>query len=78
MMARRKQGPRYVVCVANQEYRASLVVRRIYQLVPDAKAEKRGLLRVIDESGEAYLYPKSLFVAVELPDALGRKFAIAN
>mgnify|MGYP001569065111 CR=1 FL=1 len=67
-----------MVCVANQGYRASLVVRRIYRVVPDRKAAERGLLRVVDESGEDYLYPKKLFAAVELPSALGKKLAVAT
>ncbi len=77
-MGTRKRELQYVVCVANEGYRASLVIRRIYQVVPDRPAERRGLLRVVDESGEDYLYPKKLFAAVDLPSALGKKFAVAT
>jgi hypothetical protein len=77
-MRTRKPEPRYVVCVQNAGYKASLVVRRSYQVVPDPQAEKRGLCRVIDESGQDYLYPKKLFAAVDLPSALSRKFAVAT
>lgn len=77
-MAKRKQEWRHVVCVANEGYRASLVVRRIYHVLPDREAAKRGLLRVVDESGEDYLYPKKLFAAVDLPSALSRKLAVAT
>jgi hypothetical protein len=77
-MRGRKREPQYVVCVTNEGYRVSLVVRRIYQVVPDREAEKRGLVRVVDESGEDYLYPKKLFAAVDLPSALGKKFAVAT
>jgi len=51
----------FVVCVANRGYRASLVVRRLYRILPDGEAERNGLVRIIDESGEDYLYPKQLF-----------------
>jgi hypothetical protein len=74
----RNPAPRYVVCLGNEGYRTSLVVRRIYPLVPDAQAEKRGLCRVVDESGEDYLYPKKLFAEVDLPLALSRKLAVAT
>jgi hypothetical protein len=74
-MAKRKQ---FVVCLSNKGYRASLVVRRLYQTVPDTEASKRGLLRVVDESGEDYLFPEDLFEAVELPTGLRRKLALAT
>jgi hypothetical protein len=54
------------------------MVRRIYRVLPDREAEKRGLCRVVDESGEDYLYPKKLFMAVDLPSALSKKFAVAT
>jgi len=59
----------YLLCVANEGYPASLEVRKIYAVVEDRGARKRGLVRVIDESGEDYLYPASLFVPIELPQA---------
>lgn len=68
----------YVVCVKNKGYRASLIVRRIYRVVPDPDARKRGLLRVIDESGEDYLFPEKLFVAIEVPKGAGRMFSAAT
>ena len=57
------------MCVDNEGYEASLERRKIYVALPDAK---RGHVRVIDESGEDYLYPKSMFVAVDLPLATQR------
>ncbi len=71
-MARSAAGKQFVVCVKNRGHRASLMVRRIYEVVPDAEAAARGLCRVIDESGEDYLYPSSYFVAIELPRTLQR------
>lgn len=61
-----------VVCLDNRGYRASLEVRKIYVSLRDAAAEKRGLVRVIDESGEDYLYPKTHFRAIALPQSLRR------
>ena len=63
-MARRK---RFVLCVRNGTYKASLEPRKIYRVVHDPQAEARALLRVIDESGEDYLFPARLFVPIELP-----------
>lgn len=77
-MARRKTKPQYVVCIRNDGYRASLQVRRLYRILPDAEAKKRDLLRVIDESGEDYLFPAKLFATVELPEAVGRKLTKAS
>ena len=58
-----------VVCVTNTGYEASLERRKIYSLLADSEAKKHKLVRVIDESGEDYLYPDSFFVAVTLPPA---------
>jgi hypothetical protein len=69
-MIRKNGNAEHVVCVKNEGYRASLVVRRIYKVLPDPEAGKRGLVRVIDESGEDYLYPKKLFAAPNIPRAL--------
>jgi hypothetical protein len=60
---------RFLLCVNNANYPASLEVRKVYAAVPDAEAESTGFVRVIDESGEDYLYPQDLFVALELPQA---------
>lgn len=55
-----------------------MVVRRLYRLVPDPEARKRGLLRVVDESGEDYLFPQELFAAIDLPKTVERKLALAT
>ena len=62
----------FVVCIANAGYEASLERRKIYELRKDAMAEKHGQLRVVDESGEDYLYPAELFAHIELPRPLRR------
>jgi hypothetical protein len=74
-MTGRRPAGRYVVCLSNAGYRASLIPRRIYRTVPDIDADKRGLVRVIDESGEDYLYPRKLFSAIDLPKAAAERFA---
>lgn len=61
-----------MVCVSNDDYSASLEVRKIYELVSDPGAEVLGMLRVIDESGEDYLYPGERFLPIVVPAAIAR------
>jgi hypothetical protein len=61
-----KEGKVFVLCVENKDCE-DLEKRKIYQVLPDKEAEKEGYLRVIDESGEDYLYPQSYFVLIQLP-----------
>jgi hypothetical protein len=76
-MARSPQA-RFAVCIDNSDYPASLELHKIYRVLPDKDAEKDGDLRVIDESGEDYLYEGDRFLLVDLPDktvrALKRSF----
>ncbi len=67
-----KVTKKLVICLDNEGYEVSLERRKIYVSIPDASAEKLGLLRIIDESGEDYLYPKASFVAVALPQPVRR------
>ncbi len=62
----------FVVCVDNKGYSASLEKRKIYLALRDPGAEKHGLIRVVDESGDDYLYPKTFFHSIALPLALKR------
>jgi len=64
---------RLVVCVRNDDYEASLERRKIYQVLEDADAAKHQQLRVIDESGEDYLYPEAFFVRLNLPQAVEQR-----
>lgn len=64
----------YALCVENRGYSAALIVRKVYQVIPDATAEESDLLRVVDESGEDYLYPARYFVPLELPRGARRAF----
>jgi hypothetical protein len=59
-----------VVCVNNEGFPASLERRKIYVTVRDPGAEKHGLLRIIDESGDDYLYPKTIFRSIALPQSV--------
>jgi hypothetical protein len=65
----KRTEPRFVVCVKNKDYAASLELRKLYQVVSDEVAAKLHQIRVIDESGEDYLYPEEFFVAVQLPQS---------
>ena len=60
----------FVVCVRNKGYEASLELHKIYCVLPDPDAENEGDIRVVDESGEDYLYPADWFVPIEVPDAV--------
>jgi hypothetical protein len=62
-----RKRKRFVVCVRNTGFPASLELRKIYEALPDNDAASHGLFRVIDESGEDYLYPADFFKAVNLP-----------
>ena len=63
---------RFVLCIDNKDYEASLIPRKIYEVIPDDQAEQDDFVRVIDESGEDYLYHKNHFVFVELPEEVER------
>jgi len=62
----------FVICIRNDDYPASLEKRKLYIKLDDPEAEKHHYIRVIDESGEDYLYPEGYFVAIELPDETRR------
>jgi len=77
-MKQNSSEPRFVVCVNNDGYLASLVLRKIYLILPDDKAAKHQLIRIIDELGEDYLYPTDCFVPINLPVTAAKKaFALA-
>ena len=68
----------FAVCIDNEGYPASLELRKIYRVLPDKKAAKHSLMRVIDESGEDYLYPERFFVLIRLPQAVKEAFQHAT
>jgi hypothetical protein len=65
--ARRRPGTRFVVCMENSAYPASLELHKIYRVLEDEEAAREGDLRVVDESGEDYLYPADWFAILDLP-----------
>ncbi len=72
MMLMRITGKKFVVCLRNRGYEASLERRKIYRVLPDPDAAKHRQIRVIDESGEDYLYPQAFFASIELPQPIRR------
>lgn len=72
MATRKSSRPRFAICVNNSEYPASLELHKLYRVLADAEAERDGDLRIIDESGEDYLYPEEYFLLVNLPAETSR------
>jgi len=65
-MDKAKENYSFALCIENKDCQ-DLEKRKIYQMLPDEDADKEGYIRVIDESGEDYLYPQSYFIVVQLP-----------
>ena len=63
----------FVVCLDNHSYPASLERHKLYRQLPDESAEKLGMIRLVEESGEDYLYPSNLFATIEIPPGLRRQ-----
>lgn len=78
MAADRDRADAHVVCVSNQSYPASLERRKIYVALTDSEARTAGMLRIIDEFGESYLYPKALFADIKVSPGLARALAAAT
>jgi len=78
MRSSKKKTEGFAVCVENDGYPAALEVRKLYPVVSDPEAEAQSLIRVIDESGEDYLYPIQFFKKVELPAELLRALKVAS
>ena len=68
---------KFVICTQNTGYEVSLELRKLYQVVPDAGANTHGQIRVVDESGEDYVYPSSFFVPIDLPASVAKRVAQA-
>ncbi len=69
---------RFAVCLRNEGYEGSLELRKLYPVLPDKLAAQHDFIRVIDESGEDYLYPASFFAMVALPQAVRRAVQLAS
>ena len=78
MSAKKKVSRRYAVCIKNEGNEASLERNKLYVVLADRRAEADGLVRVIDEDGEDYLYPANWFVAVEVPKVVERSLLKAS
>lgn len=63
----------FALCVDNTDYEASLIPGKVYRLLPDPRAAKDDFVRIVDESGEDYLYHKNHFVFVDFPKAVKKK-----
>ena len=70
MSAPQRNEPAFAVCIDNGGYPASLELHKIYRVLPDDDAAQDGDIRIVDESGEDYLYPAKNFVAIEVPAAV--------
>lgn len=63
----------FALCIDNADYKASLIPGKVYQLIPDREAAKDDFVRIVDESGEDYLYHRSHFVFVDFPPAVRKQ-----
>jgi len=71
-------GRRFVICINDGGYVDDLKVRTVYQILPDESAAKSNYIRIIDETGEDYLYPADLFATIEIPRELEKVLLTAN
>lgn len=77
-MSEQNLSSQFVVCINNLENEASLEFGKIYNVVPDAEAESDGMIRIIDESGEDYLFSASRFYPVQLPAQLEQMLSVSR
>ena len=68
----------FAICVQNEGYPASLELWKVYRVLPDERAAAHKLIRVVDESGEDYLYAESYFVPIKLPQAAAKALLAAT
>ena len=78
MPSRRTKTRGFAVCIRNAGFDAALEVRKLYSVVDDPDAERNDLIRVIDESGEDYVYPARLFQKLTLPNEIQRALRLAS
>ncbi len=78
MASRRTKTHDFAVCIRNKGYGASLEIRKLYPVLDDSDAEANGLIRVIDESGEDYVYPAKLFQRLALSSEIQRALRLAS
>ena len=76
-MEQKNSKKMFVVCIKNEGYAASLELRKIYEVIPDDRAADHQMIRVLDESGEGYLYPSDMFIPLDLPKPIEKALALA-
>lgn len=69
----KRQVKQFALCLENRGNEASLILGKVYQILPDAQAAKDNLVRIVDESGDDYLFDKAQFVFVEFPQAVRKR-----
>jgi hypothetical protein len=69
---------RFVVCIRNDGYELDLALNKVYEVIPDPSAERSGWIRIVDETGEDYLYPEWFFQGAEVPNPLGDELLRAS
>ena len=69
---------RYVMCIDNKEYPVSLTLHKVYMVIPDARGEKFGDVRVVDDSGEDYLFAAGFFVPITVPEEAEPSFELVT
>ena len=77
MKTKKKPKIQFAVCISNEGYPASLEVGKLYRIIRDEKAEERGYIRIIDESGEDYAYSSNRFFPIEVPQKLMKALVVA-
>ena len=78
MQESRQNLPEFVVCINNSDYPASLELHKIYRVIADEDATEEGDLRIIDESGEDYIFPSSYFVPIQVPQRVEKSLLRAS
>jgi len=78
MKKRTRREVNFAVCINNEGYEASLEVGKLYKIIPDAKAESHGYIRVVDESGEDYGYSVNRFFRLQVPRPLEKALLRAS
>ncbi len=76
-MAKDSRGQLFALCIENRECE-DLEKRKIYSVLPDDEAAKEGYMRIVDESGEDYLYPQSYFILIDLPREAQEAWQVAS
>jgi hypothetical protein len=78
MMEQQNSKRSFVVCIKNEGYPVSLELRKIYEVLEDNKAAEHDYVRVIDESGEDYLYPAEFFIPIDLPQVIEEALSLTT